>query len=263
MFKVSIGIILVYLTVFSAFSQVDIDALYATCVNTKATEKIKNGSTFQCTYHNESENTNYQFSTDKNGKIVENDWGLSLTITKLDSLKRPIEIKHYQKDGQLFEADSPPIVKLSYNDTLSIKCVDYYNADLSFEGRIEIQSDDKGREIAFVAYDKKLLFEQKQLTEYVDSENAYYKKYYDAKNKLTKNDCGVAIWYVQLNEPGGFEIARKYFDKDMNLVECTHEDSELVYSYNIATQIGDSNEWKMNYYTNKGQIVRSFIFKTE
>ena len=158
---------------------------------------------------------------------------------------------------------SCPIVKTTFRDLEHLEQNDYYNANLSFATRIEVIYDSIGREIALIGYNKALKLETKQTTEYLDNENAWLKKFYDSNSELVVNDCGVSIWYTRTNKPNGFEVERRYFDKNSMLVDCTHEDPELVYAYNVAAQIGNSNEWKMIYYTKKGKIVREFVFKTE
>jgi hypothetical protein len=226
-------------------------------------ENTENPGFKQKTFFIESENSAFQFTLDKKGNITENLWGTSLLITKLDSVGRPIEKLTYGKDGNLFGSDSPPIVKIKYRDLDRINQTDYYNPDLSFAARIEVCYDSVGREIALLGYDKNLKLTTKQITEYLDIENAQIKRFYDSNNELTENDCGVSIWYVRFDKTNRFEVERRYLNKNSNLIDCTHEDPELEYAYNVATQIGNTNEWKMIYYTKKGEVVREFIFKTE
>ncbi len=226
-------------------------------------ENIENSGFIQKTFFIESENATFQFTLDNKGNVTENLWGIRLLITRLDSIGRPIEKWTYGKKGNLFGADSPPVVKIKYRDLENIKQTDYYNADLSFADRIEVHYDSIGREIALIGYNKHLKLTTKQTTEYQDNENAQIKKFYDSNDELTKNDCGVSIWYVRFDKTKSFEVERRYLDKNSNLIDCTHEDSELKYAYNVATQIGNTNEWKMVYFTKKGKIVREFIFKTE
>lgn len=243
--------------------QLNIDSLYGTMKNTIPTEIIENSGFKELTFYNEFDNSTYQFTVDKKGTISDNIWGSCLLITKMDSIGRPIEKRTYAKEGNLFGADSPPIVKIKYIDIEHIEQIDFYNSDLSFADRIDMQYDSIGRKIALMGYDKDLKFDTKQTTEYLDNENAMLKKYYDSNNELTQNDCGVSIWYIRTDKLNGFEVERRYLDKNSNLVDCTHEEPELKFAYNVATQIGNSKEWKMTYYSKKGKIVREFIFKTE
>src|SRR5574343_30209 len=259
---------ILYLTVSLIISnrsngQLSIDSLYGTMKKNIPTETIENSGYKELTFYNELENSTYQFTVDKKGDVSENIWGSCLLITKMDSIGRPIEKRTYGKEGNLFGADSPPVIKIKYIDLERIKQTDYYNSNLSFVERIEVFYDSIGREIALIGYDENLKMTTKQTTEYVDIENARIKKFYNSNNQLTENDCGVSIWYTRTNKPNGFEIERRYLDKNSILVDCTHEDPELKYAYNVAVQIGNSNEWKMTYYTKKGKIVREFVFKTE
>lgn len=259
---------LLFLTLSSILSyysigQLNIDSLYASVKSGKPIETVENSRFKQKTFYNESKNSTYQFSFDKKGNIVENDWGICLLTIKLDSIGRPSEKCSYGRDGNFAKNDSPPCVKIIYNDLDHMIRTDYYNSDLSFADRIEVYYDSIGREIALIGYDKNLKMNTKQTTEFLDNENAWLKKFYNSNNELTENDCGVSIWYTRTNKLNGFEVERRYLDKNSKLVDCTHEDPELKYAYNVATQIGNSNEWKMTYYTKKGEIVREFIFKTE
>lgn len=242
--------------------QLNIDSLYGKMKNTIPTEIIENSGFKELTFYNEFENSTYQFTVDKKGNISDNIWGSCLLITKMDSIGRPIEKSTYGKEGNLFGADSPPVIKIKYRDLEHIIQTDYYNSNLSFADRIEVLYDSIGREIALIGYDKDLKLDTKQTTEYLDDENARLKKYYDSNNQLTENDCGVSIWYTRTDKVNGFEVERRYLDKNSNLVDCTHEDPELKYAYNVATQIGNK-EWKMTYFTKKGKIVREFMFRTE
>ena len=231
--------------------------------NTIPTEIIENSGFKELTFYNEFENSTYQFTVDKKGNISDNIWGSCLIISKMDSTGRPIEKRTFGKEGNLFGADSPPVIKIKYMDLERIKQTDYYNSNLSFAERIEVFYDSIGRETTLIGYDKNLKMTTKHTTEYVDIENATIKKFYNSNNQLTENDCGVSIWYTRTNKPNGFEVERRYLDKNSILVDCTHEDPELKYAYNVAVQIGNSQEWKMRYYTKKGKIVREFIFETE
>ena len=243
--------------------QLNIDSLYTALKNTFPTGNKEKGVSRHKIFTNPSENTTYDFTLDTKGKIAEDSWGICLKINKLDSIGRQIELRTYNREGNLFAPDSPPIVKTTYRDLEHLEQSDYYNANLSFATRIEVIYDSIGREIALMGYNKDLKIETKQTTEYLDHENAWLKKFYDSNSELVVNDCGVSIWYTRTNKPNGFEVERRYFDKNSMLVDCTHEDPELIYAYNVATQIGSSNEWKMIYYTKKGKIVREFVFKTE
>lgn len=227
-------------------------------------KEIIGGAGFkQKTFFIESEKSTFQFTLDNKGKVTENFWGISLLITQLDSIGRAIEKRTYGKDGNLFGADSPPVVKIKYKDLENSIQTDFYNADLSFADRIEVYYDSIGREIALIGYNKDLKLSTKQTTEYLDKENARIKKFYDSNYELTENDCGVSIWYVRSDKTNSFEVERRYLDKNSNLIDCTHEDPELKFAYNVATQIGNTNEWQMIYYTKNGKIVREFVFKTE
>jgi hypothetical protein len=243
--------------------QLNIDSLYGTMKNTIPRENIEISGFKKLTFYNELENTSYQFTVDKKGTIANNDWGSCLLITKMDSIGRPIEKRTFEKGGKLFGADSPPVIKIKYIDLERIEQTDFYNSNLSFVERIEMFYDSIGREIALIGYDKNLKITTKQTTEFIDTENARIKKFYNSNLQLIENDCGVSIWYIRTNQPNGFEVERRYLDKHSNLVDCTHEDPELLFAYNVAKQIENRNEWKMTYYTKKGEIVREFIFKTE
>ena len=148
--------------------QLNIDSLFGSMKSYNLIKKSENSGFTELIFNKENEKLTYQFTTDNNGKIADNVWGNCLLILKKDSIGRLIEQHTYNKKGNLFGADSPPVIKIKYRDDVHIKQTDYYNSNLSFVERIEVYYDSIGREIALIGYDKNLKMTTKQTTDYLD-----------------------------------------------------------------------------------------------
>lgn len=262
-----IRLLLLYLVIvrFSteADAQVNVDSIYNYWKSNTKIAPIKVNSSFQLEFFDSVNRINFRFSCDKTGQLTDDIWGICLVRTYIDAAGRAIEKAFFARNGQFAQSDSPPMIKIHYDEQQNVVQNDYFNSNLQFVERIEVYTDSLGREVALIGYDHSLKMTTKQTTEYLDAELATIKKYYDSTNQLTVNKCGVAIWYVRKNKPDGFEVERRYLDPNGKLVECAHDDPELRFAYFIAVPTHNLNEWKMSYYSLKGKVVRSFVFKVE
>jgi hypothetical protein len=247
----------------SVFGQMNIDSLWLVLRSEDSVQIIENKEASTITYIRRNAQLSYQFSVTSNAQAESDVWGTKLVIAKLDSLGRPIEKRFYGNNGSLFTADMEPIIRIHYLDEERIVQTDFYTAKDDFSERITVQTDSLGREIELIGYAKNRQQTTRQTTEYQDLNHIQIKRYFNDKNALIVNKCGVSIWYVRFDPTNRFEVERRYYNAQMELVDCTHDDPELRFAYNVATQVGESNEWKMVFYTKSGKIVRSFSFFTE
>jgi hypothetical protein len=194
-------------------------------------------------------------------QISNSSWGIAFVEKKYDAMGRIIESKSYNALGLLKGADSPPIVKIIYlKDNITQK--NYYNGDMSFSGRIEVYFDSLGREVKFIGYDKLLNREMKKVTEFIDSVNVTLVKYYDADDKLDKNEFGVSVWYTKYSSRNhDFITETQVLNKKMKLVDCLndgYDKKEKSYSKVLYIKLANESKIKVQQINKKNIVVNEF-----
>ena len=252
-----------------ALTQLDIEAFKTELTDYVVVDSVSKESMTTLTFSSRDSTNIFEVNYDSDGEIINDEWwDIAITNRKLDSKGREIEFAQYEKDGTLAERDTPPIIETIYNDSDAIKRTNYLKGDRSIESSSVKKYDTKGREIEMRWFDGKNKLERITTYEFDDENHSRTEKQFDSKSIIETDGCGVAIKVIKFPESGYLDdrttwVEEKYFNKNLKLVDCTHNYlNDKPFSIIQRTKLNE-NKFRFVLLNAKGEIINDEIVELE